>query len=132
MFLSRQCLAPFREPKALASGSELVLPGRGSMSKPFAHNAIHATLKVALHGQDNPALTIHGLRRAASTRLHESGWPSDVVEKARNHSIDGVRGAYDRAEYELQRRDMLPFWTDYIEQLMTTGQVILGRFQQVA
>jgi hypothetical protein len=55
-----------------------------------------------------------------------------VVEKALNHTIGGVRGVYNRAEYAQQRIEMLQFWADFIEQLMTAGQVILGRFKQVA
>ncbi len=132
VYLSRQAITLFKELQALAGGSTLVMPGRGSLTRPFAHNAINAALKVALAGQDIPAFTIHDLRRTASTLLHENGWPSDVVEKALNHTIGGVRGVYNRAEYETQRRDMLQFWADYIEQLLTTGKVILGRFKQVA
>lgn len=132
VFLSRQALALFKELQVLAGGSELVMPGRGSLTRPFADNAINDALKVALAGQDIPAFTIHDLRRTASTLLHENGWASDVVEKALNHTVGGVRGVYNRAEYEPQRREMLQFWADYIEQLMTAGKVILGRFKQVA
>jgi integrase len=132
VFLSTQAVALFKELHALAGGSELVLPGRGSLTKPFAHNAINNALKVALRGQDVPAFTIHDLRRTASTLLHENGWPSDVVEKALNHTIGGVRGVYNRAEYATQRRDMLQQWADTIGALMGTGRVILGRFKQVA
>lgn len=132
VFLSRQSVALFKELHALAGGSELVLPGRGSLTKTFAQNAINNALKKALQGQDIPAFTIHDLRRTASTLLHENGWSSDVVEKALNHTIGGVRGVYNRAEYETQRREMLQFWADYVEQLMSTGKVILGRFRQVA
>jgi integrase len=132
VFLSRQSVALFKELHMLAGGSALVMPGRGSLTKPFAHNAINTALKTALQGQDIPAFTIHDLRRTASTLLHENGWASDVVEKALNHTIGGVRGVYNRAEYAPQRREMLQFWADFIEQLTTTGQVILGRFKQVA
>lgn len=132
VFLSRQSVTLFKELHALAGGSELVLPGRGSLTKPFAHNAINNALKVALAGQDIPSFTIHDLRRTASTLLHENGWQSDVVEKALNHTIGGVRGVYNRAEYEPQRREMLQFWADFIDQLLTTGKVIMGRFKQVA
>ena len=132
VYLSRQSIDMFRELQALAGGSKLVLPSRSSLEKPFAANALNDALKVALIGQDIPAFTIHDLRRTASTLLHENGWPSDVVEKALNHTIGGVRGVYNRAEYEPQRREMLQFWADYIEQLLTTGKVILGRFKQVA
>jgi integrase len=132
VFLSRQSVALFKELQALAGGSALVLPGRGSLTKPFAHNSINTALKVALRGQDIPAFTVHDLRRTASTLLHENGWASDVVEKALNHTIGGVRGVYNRAEYAPQRTEMLQFWADYIEQLMTTGKVILGRFRPAA
>ena len=132
VFLSRQSVALFKELQTLAGGSELVMPGRGSLTKPFAHNAINTALKVALRGQDIPAFTVHDLRRTASTLLHENGWASDVVEKALNHTIGGVRGVYNRAEYAPQRREMLQFWADFIEQMMTTGKVIMGRFKQVA
>jgi integrase len=132
VFLSRQSLGLFKELQGLAGGSALVMPGRGSLTKPFAHNAINNALKVALRGQEIPAFTIHDLRRTASTLLHENGWPSDVVEKALNHTIGGVRGVYNRAEYEPQRREMLQFWADYIEQLLTSRQVRLGRFRRAA
>lgn len=132
VFLSRQALALFKELQALAGGSDLVMPGRGSLTKPFAHNAINSALKVALRGQDIPAFTVHDLRRTASTLLHENGWSSDVVEKALNHTIGGVRGVYNRAEYAQQRKQMLQFWADYIEQVFKTGQVLLGRFKKVA
>jgi len=44
--------------------------------------------------------TVHDLRRTGSTRLHEAGF-------ALNHTIGGVRGIYNRAEYASQRREML-------------------------
>jgi len=132
VFLSRQAVDMFKELQTLASGSDLVMPGRGSLTKPFAHNAINTALKTALAGQPIPAFTIHDLRRTASTLLHENGWPSDVVEKALNHNIGGVRGVYNRAEYAPQRQEMLQFWADYIEQLLSEGKVIMGRFKPAA
>ncbi len=110
VYLSPPALALFAELRSLAGGSPLVLPGRGSLTKPFAHNAINNALKVALRGQDIPAFTIHDLWRTVSTLLHEHGWPADVVEKALNHTIGGVRGVCNRAEYAGQRREVLAFW----------------------
>ncbi len=124
VYLSAQAIARFEELKMLACGSELVLPGRGSLTKPFAHNSINDALKVALRGQAIPAFTIHDLRRTASTLLHENGYPSDVVEKALNHTIGGVRGVYNRAEYAEQRRAMLQFWADYIDKVTKGADVV--------
>ena len=97
VFLTRQAVALFTGLRALAGGSELVMPGRGSLTKPFVHNAINTALKTALQGQDIPAFTIHDLRRTAATLLHENGWPSDVVEKALNHTIAGPGLHIDRS-----------------------------------
>jgi integrase len=132
VYLCRQSVGLFRELFALAGDSELVLPGRGSRSKPFAHNSINTALKTALQGQPIPAFTVHDLRRTASTLLHENGWPSDVVEKALNHVIGGVRGVYNKAEYASQRREMLQFWADFIDGLLASERATLPRFRQVA
>jgi integrase len=126
VYLSTQARALFQELKPLASTSVWVLPGRGTLVKPFANNALNEALKVSLKGQDIPAFTIHDLRRTASTLLHEQGWPSDVVEKALNHTIGGVRGIYNRAEYAEQRKKMLQGWADYIGGLASPGNLVVA------
>lgn len=126
VYLSTQAQTLFKEFKPLASSSVWVLPGRGTLAKPFASNALNQALKVSLQGQEIPAFTIHDLRRTASTLLHEQGWPSDVVEKALNHTIGGVRGVYNRAEYAEQRREMLQAWSDYIDGLAPSGNLVIG------
>ncbi|QET44686.1 tyrosine-type recombinase/integrase [Bordetella hinzii] len=125
VYLSTQAKTLFKELKPLASSSNWVLPGRGTLAKPFANNALNQALKVSLQGQEIPAFTIHDLRRTASTLLHEQGWPSDVVEKALNHTIGGVRGVYNRAEYAEQRREMLQAWSDYIDGLAPSANLVV-------
>jgi integrase len=129
-YLSWQAAELFRELKALAGTSDWVLPGRSGPQKPFAHNALNK----ALNGVNIPidSFTIHDLRRTGSTRLHEAGFASDVVEKALNHTISGVRGTYNRAEYASQRREMLQFWANYVDALANEKKVILGNFGQKA
>lgn len=116
----------------LADGSRPVMPECVSLAKPFAYYAIDTALNVALKERDFPAFTTHDPHRTAATLLHESGWSLDVVEKALNHNIGGTRGVYNCAEYEPQRREMLKFWADYIEQLLNFGRVVMDRFNQVA
>lgn len=125
VYLSTQAASLFKQLKPLASSSAWVLPGRGTLAKPFAHNALNKALKVSLQGQAIPAFTIHDLRRTASTLLHESGWSSDVVEKALNHTIGGVRGVYNRAEYAEQRKEMLQVWSNTIDGLAPARNLIL-------
>lgn len=116
VYMSQQVKVLFEELKALAGDSELVLPGRSSLKRPFAKNALNK----ALEGVNFPIepFTIHDLRRTGSTRLHEMGFSSDVIEKALNHTIGGVRGVYNRAEYAEQRREMLQEWADYLDGLI--------------
>lgn len=132
VYLPTQAVSLFRELRLLAGDSELVLPGRSSPLRPFALNAMNQALKVAMKGSDIAAFTIHDLRRTASTLLHEQGWGSDVVEKALNHTIGGVRGVYNRAQYAPQRREMLQSWADYLEGLLMSGSVIRGRVLRLA
>ncbi len=128
VYLSTQAAALFRELKPLASGSALVLPGRGSLARPFAKNALNKALDGV--NFDIPQFTIHDMRRTASTLLHERDFPSDVIEKALNHTIGGVRGVYNKAEYSDQRRKMLQFWTDFVEGQASEKKVLIGNFMR--
>ena len=100
------------------------------MAKPFSHNAMNQAMGSITF--DMPPFTIHDLRRTGSTILHENGFSSDVVEKALNHTIGGVRRVYNRAEYAEQRREMLQFWGDYSDQLATENTVLTESFGQRA
>lgn len=125
VYLSAPALAAFRELQTLAAGSPYVLPDTTG-DKPAAHNALNRTL----HRLQRPGMmpfTVHDLRRTGATLLHEQGFSSDVIEKALNHSIPGVRGVYNRAAYADQRRQMLESWGDFLEK-QRGGNVVFGRF----
>ena len=66
---------------------------------------------------------IHDLRRTASTHLHDQGFASDVIEKALNHTVGGVRGVYNRAQYAEPRKRMLQAWADYVDGLCAGANV---------
>lgn len=97
MYLARQMAELFEELRNLAGPSLLVLPGRGSLTRPFAANALNKALEGISFQM--PPFTIHDLRRTGSTLLHEQGFSSDVIEKALNPTIGRVRGIYNRAHY---------------------------------
>jgi integrase len=60
----------------------------------------------------------HGFRTTASTRLHEMGWKSRVVEMQLAHvDQNKVRGIYNRAEYLDERIRMMQAWADYLDTL---------------
>jgi integrase len=129
VYLSSQAANLFEELRGLASGSDWVLPGSGTLVKPFAHNTLNKTLQNVMEGSEIERFTIHDLRRTASTLLHEAGFNSDVIEKALAHEQKGVRGIYNRAQYADQRREMHQWWADFVDaQIEEDRKVIIGRF----
>jgi integrase len=130
VYLSRQSVDIFRELQNLAGSSPWVIPSRSSLAKPFCTTALNQPLQGVSFAI--PPFTIHDMRRTGSTLLHEKGFPSDVIEKALNHTIGGVSGVYNRAEYSDQRRKMLQFWADYVEGLASEKKILIGNFDRAA
>lgn len=126
VYMSNQVAAMFRELKALAGNSRLVLPGRSSNAKPFAKNALNHALE-GLTFEMEP-FTIHDLRRTASTELANNGSRDEWIEKALSHEKEGIKGVYNRAEYAKQRKQMLQWWSDYVDSIVTESNVIVGNF----
>jgi integrase len=126
VYLSTQVAAMFQELKALAGDSELVLPGRSSLSRPFAKNALNKALEGLTFDMD--PLTIHDLRRTGATLLTEHGFNRDVIEKALSHEAAGIRAVYIVAEFADQRKKMLQWWGDYVDGIVNESKVIVGNF----
>ncbi|MES2219417.1 MAG: integrase arm-type DNA-binding domain-containing protein [Acidobacteriota bacterium] len=126
VYLSTQVADMFRELKALAGESELVLPGRGSTRKPFARNALNKALEGLTFDMD--PLTIHDLRRTGATLLTEKGFNRDVIEKAMSHEKQGIRAVYILAEHAPERKKMLQWWADYVDSIVNESKVIVGNF----
>ena len=62
-------------------------------------------------------LVAHGFRSLASTAMNEQGYNSDVIESALAHvDKNAIRGIYNRAEYLEQKRELLGWWNDNIDQ----------------
>jgi integrase len=67
--------------------------------------------------------TAHGFRSIGSTALNEQQFSPDVIEAALAHiDKNAVRRAYNRSDYLEQRRVMMSWWSEYIEQA-TNGNV---------
>lgn len=135
VYLSRQARELFEELRGLAGRSPWVLPGRDP-SGHISITTLNQATFVAKNSDESLAwlddVRIHDLRRTASTHLHEAGFPSDVVEKALAHTIGGVRGVYNRAEYADQRRAMLQQWANMVDAWATGTKVFPGRFARAA
>jgi integrase len=126
VYLSTQVIEMFRELRKLAGASDLVMPGRSSIRRPFAANALNKALEGLTFDMD--PVTVHDLRRTAATMLTEHGFDKDVIEKALSHERQGIRAVYVLAEYAEQRKRMLQWWADYVDGVVNGSNVLVGKF----
>lgn len=95
--------------------SDLLLESPANPGHPLSEN----TLLFALYRLGyKHRMTVHGFRALASTVLNEqSGFPHDVIERQLAHKeTDQVRAAYNRAEHLPARRQMMAWWSDWLDQ----------------
>lgn len=113
VYLSEQARQLFSELRQLSDRSSYVLPCRSNPQAPIALSTLNQAIRSL--GLDMSDFVLHDFRRTASTHLHESGFLADVVEKALGHTIGGIRGVYNRAQYGEQRKAMLQKWADMVD-----------------
>ena len=124
--LSPQAIELLRELHPLSGSGPYLFPNARSANRPLSENAVLAALRRM--GYEVGEMTPHGFRSMASTRLNEMGWPADVIERQLAHAErDGVRAAYNRAEWLTERRKMMTAWADYIDRLVVGGEVVRTR-----
>lgn len=121
IYLSDQAMDILTGMKVCAMGSNYLMPGRYDIKKPLSNaalnNVIDGTVKrINEKGIEFEPVTVHDLRRTASTLLHEAGYNSDWIEKCLAHVQNGVRAVYNKAEYAEQRRKMLQEWADMVDE----------------
>lgn len=120
IYLSDQALDILIGLKMCAGASKYVLPGRYNTSRPLSSSSLNRVImftveKMNSDGYEMAPVSVHDLRRTASTLLHEAGFNTDWIEKCLAHEQRGVRAVYNKAEYAEQRRDMLQKWADMVD-----------------
>ncbi|HDR8992378.1 TPA: tyrosine-type recombinase/integrase, partial [Burkholderia vietnamiensis] len=110
--LSTQALEVIAKLPELNGHSQFLFPSRSSSKKPMSENTIlYALYRMGYHSR----MTGHGFRGLASTILNEHNFNRDWIERQLAHSErDGVRAAYNHAEYLPERRKMMQWWGDYL------------------
>jgi integrase len=65
----------------------------------------------------------HDFRATASTRLHEMGYRSEIIELQLAHTErNRVKAAYNHADYLPERRQMMQAWADWLDGVAATVQ----------
>ena len=120
--LPKQALAIFNELKNYRGESEYVFPGDRNTKQPMSNNTL---LYGGIYRMGyRSRATIHGFRSLASSILNESGkWNPDAIERQLAHSEkDQVRAAYNRANYLEERRHMMQWYADHLDELKSKAK----------
>lgn len=112
--LSKQARAILARLREINGDTDLVLDSPARPGHPLSENTLlFALYRLGYRGR----MTVHGFRALASTVLNEqSDFPQDVIERQLQHKeTDAVRAAYNRAQYLSQRRELMEWWSTWLE-----------------
>lgn len=128
--LASQAVEILRELHPLTGSGKYVFPGARTATRPMSENAVLSALRRL--GYTTDEMTGHGFRSMASTLLNEQGFNRDAIERQLAHAErDGVRAAYNYAEYLPERKRMMQAWADYLGALKAGAQIIPLRANSV-
>lgn len=118
--LSDQVLKILEEILPYTGDGKYVFPSLRTGSRPMSENTVLAAIRRLGYGKDE--MTGHGFRGMASTLLHENGWHTDAIERQLAH-VEGnsVKAAYNHAEHLVERKKMMQWWADYLDDLRENG-----------
>ena len=113
--LSRQAIAILRELQTHTGNRQYIFPNQHNPSAFMSENTmLYALYRMGYHSRT----TGHGFRSTASTILNEHEFRADVIERQLAHSErDTVRAAYNYAQYLPERRKMMQWWADYLDEV---------------
>lgn len=112
--LTPQVESILEELKRLSGNSPYILPAKTKEGVISQNTLIYALYRMGYHSR----ATVHGFRGTTSTILNENGFNRDWIERQLAHAErDGVRAAYNSAEWLPDRRKMLLWWSDHLEML---------------
>lgn len=112
--LSRQALAVLEALKKLNADWDHVFPNE---RKPRTYMSENTVLFALYRMGYRSRATGHGFRATASTILNENRFHRDVIKRQLAHAErNNVRGAYNHAEYLPERREMMQWWADFLDQ----------------
>jgi len=114
--LSVQAVQILQDLKLTAGRSEMMLPAPTKSGVISENTLLYALYRMGYHSR----ATVHGFRSTASTILNESGFNRDWIERQLAHTErNGVRAAYNAAEWLKDRRTMLQWWSDYLDEALS-------------
>ena len=117
--LSDQVMLIIKELQKHTYNSPYLFPSLLSRDRAMSDNTLSTAMKrLGYQGKMNP----HSFRAMFSTKLHgkieEHGFHSDIIERQLAHKEKNkVKAAYNHAEYLPQRKEMMQWWSNYLDKI---------------
>ncbi|MDF1816413.1 MAG: tyrosine-type recombinase/integrase [Verrucomicrobiales bacterium] len=121
--LSDYSLAILHDQKKISGNGQWIFPNLQNRVHPVMSEGTILSLinRMGYKGQ----IVGHGFRSMFSTIMNENGFNRDAIERQLAHvESNMVRAAYNRAEYMQERREMMQWWSDFIESKLPDSEKI--------
>ena len=117
--LSNTTFLIFRNLKSMSLGSPYCFPSPTNRNKAIAPESLNKSMRSV--GISKEQFTAHGNRHTAATIIgnHLPNIRSEVVDAQLHHTISGVSGIYNQADYLDERKIMMKDWSNYLDNLLT-------------
>ncbi len=114
--LTDTVLALLTEMHRFSGDGEYIFPSSIRRNQPLSETTLNQALRRM--GYDNKKIVTHGFRAMFSTIAHEkSPFRSEVIEIQLGHKIGSeVSRAYNRAQYLQERKELMQWWSDYLDE----------------
>jgi len=116
--LSDQAICIIKSALEWSYGEKYVFSSPRYKDKPIHFNTLNTVIRKM--GYSKNELSSHGLRSTFSTILNESGlFQQNWIEAQLSHTDKNkTRASYNHADYINQRREMMQWWGNYIQDLI--------------
>ena len=112
--LAPQAITILQELREITGSNKFLFPGEGKKGLMSENTILYALYALGYRGQ----MCGHGFRSLASTILNEAGFDQDWIELQLAHVEENdSRRAYNHARWLDQRRRMMEWYADYLDEL---------------
>lgn len=125
VYLSEQSIDELETLRALYPSSVYLHPSRYDSRQPISDATLNRTIEAAVKrinsnlpesAEPFAPVSVHDLRRTASTRLNDALFPEPLIEACLAHvKKDKVAAAYNHAKLAGPRRELMQAWSDMID-----------------
>ncbi len=119
--LARQTVELLTELQHITGAGRWLFPNNRRPNDVMAATTVNRALESMGYGSGE--VTAHDFRATASTRLHEMGLRSDLIELQLAHvERNRAKAAYNHADHLAERRAMMQAWADWLDGVATSAK----------